>query len=64
MQVDGEPLEVYATDEMRAKSMGFIESVEGQFLELCVSDQRKKQPEDSWVVDFRSEGYWYVVPSS
>ncbi|GJN90890.1 hypothetical protein Rhopal_003904-T1 [Rhodotorula paludigena] len=55
VQVDGEPLEVYATDETRSKSMGFIESVENKCLELCLSDQRKEQPEDSWIVQFFSE---------
>lgn len=61
MQVDGDPLEVYATDEMRAKSMGYIESVDDKYLELCVSDQRKELPEDSWIVQFRTHESLCVV---
>ncbi|GAA5849115.1 hypothetical protein JCM9279_005794 [Rhodotorula babjevae] len=56
--VDGEPVELYATDEMRARGEAYVEAATGKTFEIGIADLRSKRPTFSWNVDIYADGDW------
>lgn len=51
--VDGEPLQLYTTEELSKQGCAYFE------VHMC--DQREKKPKNAWNVEFHVDGQWYVL---